>query len=372
MQAVKDGLEQDGLGDLVVEVNQTGGDGEARLARTIERRGDFKSLRIYLPKVLWVEGETARDLDYETDVLAALDWRGFDPVDVAAAIPENARAAESQLQKISLTDTDEHFTTADVASAVETVRFDPAYAVRTISDLVPNPFVARDIVGAMLAHLTGRGFAVEKIGALSGLIIDELRKGLEAERDRRAESRFKALVAEGRIQFRLRMDGNNWQMPFTMETLEPEGARQLLGKTGGPLERSLFAPVYENELNGEERGVAVHLDSEKTLIWWHRNVARSQYALQGWRRGKIYPDFVFAVKRTGAANRITLLETKGDHLDNGDTAYKRDVMALMSDSFAWDHSVSAGKLELVSEGETVECALILMSDIQTQLPLHLS
>ncbi|MDI7775598.1 DEAD/DEAH box helicase family protein [Asticcacaulis sp. EMRT-3] len=372
VSAVKEGLERDGLGDLVVEVNQTTGDAETRPARRIERRGTFKSLHIYLPKVLWVEDGRARDLDYETDVLAAIDWRGFDPAHIADTVPENARSAESQLQKISLTDTPEHFTTTDLTSGAEAMRFDPAYAVRAISDLVPNPFVARDIVGSMLSQLKARGFTADKIAALSGLIVDELRKGLEVERDRRAESRFKALVADGRIQFRLRTDGNNWPMPFTMETVEPENARQLLGKTGGPLERSLFAPVYENELNGEERNVAVHLDSEKTLIWWHRNVARAQYALQGWRRGKIYPDFVFAVQRTGMANRIALLETKGDHLDNGDTAYKRDVLALMSDSFAWDHSVSAGTLELVNEGETVECALILMSDIQTKLPKYLA
>jgi len=122
----------------------------------------------------------------------------------------------------------------------------------------------------------------------------------------------------------------NWRMPFTMETTEPENARQLLGKTGGPLEKSLFAPVCENELNSDERDVAVYLDGEKALAWWHRNVARTQYGILGWKKAKIYPDFIFAVQSEGEAKRITVLETKGDQLDNLDTAYKREVLDFLS------------------------------------------
>jgi type III restriction enzyme len=94
--------------------------------------------------------------------------------------------------------------------------------------------------------------------------------------------------------------------------------------------------------------------------------------LQGWRRAKVYPDFIFAVQRAGKSSRIMVLETKGDQLDNLDTAYKRDLLKLMSDSFAWDTTVSAGTLELVkASGETVECTLILMSDWKSKLPDYL-
>lgn len=139
------------------------------------------------------------------------------------------------------------------------------------------------------------------------------------------------------------------------------------------MERSLFAPVYEAEFNGDERDVAVHLDGEGAVKWWHRNVARSQYAVQGWRRAKIYPDFIFAARKGDSGTRIMVLETKGDQLDNLDTAYKREVLDFMSQNFAWDDTVPAGTLELVQKnGETVEAALILMSDISTKLPGYLS
>jgi type III restriction enzyme len=86
-------------------------------------------------------------------------------------------------------------------------------------------------------------------------------------------------------------------MLFDTETSQPVGAHQLVGNDDGPLQRNLFAPMYEDDFNSEERDVAVYLDGDAALSWWHRNVARSQYAVQGWRKAKIYPDFIFAVGR---------------------------------------------------------------------------
>lgn len=372
VEAIKDGLERDGLGDLVLSVTSAEANGTTAIRRTVNRRPDFVSTEIFLPKVLLVEKGTARDLDYDTDILAAIDWRDFDPQTIADRIPENAQAAESQLQRIELTDTQDHFATRAVAAGLEALRFDAAHAVRMILDLVPNPFVGRDIVGKTLNALRARAFDDAKLGALSTLLVEELRRGLEEERTRRAEVLFKDAVAAGSIQFRLRLDGNNWRMPFTVDTTEPEGADQIHSANGGPLERSLFLPIYKSELNDAERDVAVYLDGNKALVWWHRNVARSQYGLQGWRRARIYPDFIFAARRDGASNRLVVLETKGEQLDNLDTAYKRDVLKVMSDNFAWDSTVPAGTLQLVSSGETVECTLILMSDVRTTLPRYLS
>ncbi|HEL3818067.1 TPA: DEAD/DEAH box helicase family protein [Stenotrophomonas maltophilia] len=370
--AIKDGLEQDGLGDLVLRVTQDDKSGVGKTTRSIKRRTEFAKTDIYLPKVMIVQDGQARELDYETDVLSSIDWRDFDPQSIADRVPENAQAAESQLQRIRLTDDgDELFIGETLAANAETLEFDPVHAVRMISDIVPNPFVGREIVGATASALRARGFDDGKLGCLASLIVEELRKGLDAERNRRAESLFKAEVTAGRIQFRLRLDGNNWRMPFSIETAEPGNARQLLNRAGGPLGKSLFAPVYENELNGDERDVAVYLDGETTLCWWHRNVARTQYGIQGWKKAKIYPDFIFAVQRDGEARHITVLETKGDQLDNLDTAYKRETLSFLSDNFQWDETTPVGELELINNGETVGGTLILISEWQVKLPSHL-
>lgn len=370
VEAIKGGLEKDGLGDLVLQVSQDDTTGGGKVARKINRRPAFASTEIYLPKVMIIDGADVRELDYETDVLSSIDWRGFDPTSIAAQVPENAQAAESQLQRIRLSDDGEEvFVGETVSENTEILAFQPAYAVRMISDIVLNPFVGREIVGDLLSALSDRGFDEVKLGMLSSLIIEELRKGLDKERSARAEALFKAEVAAGRIQFRLRLDGRNWRMPFTIETTEPENARQIVSKTGGPLEKSIFAPVYESELNADERDVAVYLDGEKALSWWHRNVARSQYGIQGWKKAKIYPDFIFAVQGDGGTKRITVLETKGDQLDNLDTAYKREVLSFLSDHFALEETAPVGELELVQHnGQTVGATLILMSEWKAKLP----
>ena len=373
VDAIKDGLERDGLGDFVLQIPQDDMVGTTNVSRRIPRRSAFASTEIYLPKVMIVEAGEVRDLDYETDVLLRIDWRGFNLRTIANGIPENAQAAESQLQRIRLTESgDELIDHTAVSWSSEALAFDPAYAVRMIHDIVPNPFVGREIVGQLLAALRSRGFDEEMLGRFAALVTDELRRGLAKARDKQAETHFKEEVLAGRIQFRLRLDGGDWRMPFYMDTTEPVNARQLVGGTGAALERSLFSPVYSNELNRDERDVAVYLDGEETLVWWHRNVARAQYGIQGWKRGKVYPDFIFAVRPDGAGNRITILETKGDQLDNLDTAYKREMLSFLSDSFLWDDGIPAGELEFVrNNGDTVQCTLILMSEWKAKLPTYI-
>ncbi|MEM0987327.1 MAG: DEAD/DEAH box helicase family protein [Pseudomonadota bacterium] len=372
VSAIKDGLEKDGLGDLVLNVSGSDASGSERVVRKLPRREAFRNTEIYLPRVMLIEGTEVRDLDYETDILACIDWDGFDVSALVARIPENAQAAESQIQRISLGEGHEPIEAERIARSLVTSTFDPAFAVRMLSDIVTNPFVCRAIIADLLNGLRARGFSDEKIGSLAAMIVDEARQALDQERTDRAEAYFKAAVADGHVQFRLRVDGRNWRMPTEMDTAEPENAPQVLRNDGTALEKSLFAPVYQAELNGDERDVAVYLDAEGALTWWHRNVAKAQYGLQGWKRNRIFPDFVFAVSDGGGGRRITILETKGDQLDNADTAYKRDVLSVLSENFEWDNTASSGELELVADtGDVVVCDLILMSDWKALLPKHL-
>ncbi|MDE0444652.1 MAG: hypothetical protein OXL38_21420 [Gammaproteobacteria bacterium] len=94
-----------------------------------------------------------------------------------------------------------------------------------------------------------------------------------------------------------------------MDTTAPESAPLVASKSGGTLNKSLFVPVYQQDLNRDEREVAAYLDVEQALSWWHRNVARAQYGIQGWQGRRIYPDFVFATASEGNPERINVPET---------------------------------------------------------------
>lgn len=373
VEAIKKGLEEDGLGDLVkeIKVDVASGSGN-RGARDIPRRPAFAKTEIYLPKVLRVHGETLRELDYEQDVLYAVDWSSVSVEPLLhgdGAIPLTAQPAESQMRRIHLTEGAGGIADTPTEATMEAFRFDPVYAVRMISDIVPNAWIARGIVQRLLDGLVAKGFDDAKLGALAGLIVEELRKHLDGCRDRMAETYFRAEVAAERIQFRLRTDAKhwNWEMPPTTITYEPEGAPQLTGRNGGPLERSLFSPIYRGDFSSDpEREVAVYLDDQRALRWWHRNVARQSYAVQGWRREKVYPDLLFAVQRDSQGDRVVALEMKGEHLaGNTKTEYVQKLLRLLSDHYALER---VGGLELVGCDGTVSADLVLMEDWRTRIP----
>lgn len=245
---------------------------------------------------------------------------------------------------------------------------------RVIGDLVPNAFSARRLIGALLTGLAARGASEALIGSLSSFLLEELRRHLAAEVERLAEQRFRSLLAAGVIQFRLRTDGRNWRMPNELETGQPAAAAQLIRPDGSPTEHSLFAPVYQADFNTDEAEFACYLDSGAAVAWWHRNVARpGQYAIQGWRRNRVYPDFLFAMVDHDGKRDLIALETKGDQLSgNLDTAYKRAVLDTVTNAYQHEQVQNAGELEIVVNDETrVRCRLVLMSEWKTAVPAML-
>src|ERR1019366_525675 len=251
-------------------------------------------------------------------------------------------------------------------SVNEAASFDPVYATRLMVDFLPKPWVARAIVGKLLAELRERGWSDESVRGASGFILEELRQWLILERDRLAEVRFREDVAAGRGQFRLRAGQTAWELPTALETDRPEKARKLARQSSGaPLEKSIFAPVYEEDFNPDEAEFACYLDEQAALEWWHRNVAKSgNYHLQGWKKNRVYPDFIFAHQQAGKKQRIVVWETKGDQLGgNSDSEYKRQLFDTMSKSFKAEDVVRAGELELVGkDGTSVICEMVLMSN----------
>lgn len=374
VEAIRKGLEQDGMADLVASIRETGGEGgSGRLGRTIKPREKVLKTKIYLPKVLWVDVDEVRDLEYETDILYRIDWNDIDLTGVAASLPKAVQAASTQIVRIGLADNthSKDFIQSETVQAAEVEAvFDPAYVTRAIVDIVPNPWMARSLVGQILADLAELQLSVNQWAAMTSVMIESLRAKLSKERDRLAEVVFMQQVQVGRIQFRLRTDKNNWRMPKGISTQRQPDSPLLQRGDGKVVEHSFFDPVYRDDLNSYEQKVATYLDSEKALKWWHRNVAKSQsgYGLQGWQKHKIYPDFIFALSHQDSHERFMVLETKGDHLDNPDTAYKKKLLEVCTDAFQLETLQSAGELELLDDqGVKVRCALIFESTWQTDL-----
>ncbi len=367
ISSIKSGLESDGLHDLAKNVRDTdasaGGGSERRM---LERRPQFQPLRIFLPVVNWMEGEGGRRLDYEQDILRELPWGSLDTGSLADRLAHGSSQSGS-LVRLELGKGKMWLEQSEVQSVYESAAFDAVYATRLLVDVIPNAWVARGIVAELITGLKSRGLSDVRLGAMSSLILEELRKWIVGERDRLAEARFMQQLVEGNIQFGLKWFLDVWPLPDEIETDQPENARQVLATDGGPLAKSVFAPVYQGDFNGDEANFACYLDSQATVQWWHRNVAKAgQYSLQGWKKGLIYPDFVFAHRTVAGRDRFAVWETKGDHLGGKDTEYKRKLLQTISEHYETIPKVRAGELELVfpNENETpiVTCDLVLMSD----------
>ena len=75
-------------------------------------------------------------------------------------------------------------------------------------------------------------------------------------------------------------------------------------------------------MNSEEKIVADKIDSLENVRWWLRNIERSGFYLQGYHKGRFFPDFAVKTKR----NNYFIIEYKGEYLlDTADTKYEEEI-----------------------------------------------
>lgn len=361
VRAIKLSLEQEGMGDLGVKVVGDRGDSAGAARRIpLQRRPELAALRLFVPTVTWVERDgTRRALDYDSDVLGGLPWERLDAGRFAEDWAPDASAPRSGHFAIGL-DILERGGISISDDGAEPLKVDRARLVRAVLDLAPNPWWAWEWVDGAVQRLLARGLSERAIARSTATLIDRLRVDIESARDALAQSVFEQLLHSQQIEFRLRADPLDYELPLE-SSVTVSGEVVPLNRPGdhAPIGKSLLVPALKTpDLNGFEVRVAGYLDQQAALRWWHRNVAKSQAGLQGWKRHKVYPDFIFALEG-GPSRRIVLLETKGLHLQGEDTRYKQALLARLSHAFEDARGQRIGTLELDSaEREVVVCDLV--------------
>ena len=357
--SVRQGLEQEGMGDLAAEVKAKGMENATTLqALTIPRNPIFSGLRVLLPRVLHRDGENWRPLDYDRDILASLAWHEFSFDKVTNFSPDARDQMERTIARITIApggdgthqqagfDFEQH---TEVLDGAEELDF--AYLVRQLTDVIPNPWEASRIIEETLRALARKGIEGKRLIDSRLFLIKTMKDDLARQVEQAAAEAFRAKLTTGEISFRLYVHDErlNWELAETLNLTVGEEDRTFLRKNSEPLARFLYQKLYERELNGLEREVAWYIDGEAAVEWWHRLVARQDYHLQGWQRNKVYPDFLVCLKEQGAgARRLVVLETKGMQLKgNDDTLYKQRLFDLLSEHYS--HSVEAGEVEVVQD-----------------------
>jgi type III restriction enzyme len=163
------------------------------------------------------------------------------------------------------------------------------------------------------------------------VVRDHVERFIQEELDRLTEAAFRDLHAEQRLQFYLECAHCRFEIP---EQIQIRSLRPLSHDDGSQVRKSLFDYVEHESTNTYERAVALCLDRHERVLWWYRNlVGPEHFAIQGYRKNRIRPDFVVqGGTEDKPLHRVLVTESKGRHLEgNPDTTYKRKVAKVFDE-----------------------------------------
>ncbi|OGK38149.1 restriction endonuclease subunit R [Candidatus Roizmanbacteria bacterium RIFCSPHIGHO2_12_FULL_41_11] len=322
---IKDGFEQEGLGDLAGRIAI---DAETNEINTEERafniREKFKKIakKIILPVFAVSDSGKWRLVNYETDIASQISWNKVN-LEPLFSLTLSEKEEKNIEVAVNLVDEKQGLIKSEILAKTKDggLKIDEVFLARHILDIVPNPWIAYEFGKKVLAKLLGR--YNNKIVANNFLfIIEELQKYLTKEKNHMAQEVFFDLLSKELLRFIV--FGKNLGFKFRQKTIVKPGEKRLCRADGEPLQQSLFEFVSQDDFNETEKEVALYLENQEKLLFWYRNMVRGDYAIQGWHKQKVYPDFIF----TGNS-KIFVVETKGIHLKGSeDTDYKQTLFDL--------------------------------------------
>lgn len=296
-------------------------------------------MEIFLPQVLHKDKAKWCPIDYDRDILGSLHWEKVGTDEVVTLIDINTFTEMTAVVGI---EGEEIFPEREIYIG-ENLTID--YFVRRLIDLVPNPWQAARIAGRFIQNYRKNGY--DDLGLLKNRIhLSEVLRGkIKEDIAGKAEQIFREKIKEDVIRFQLVTDEKlNYKFQKTIEVSIAEDEKPL-SKYGNFVQHSLFDRVFESEFNKLEKNFALYLDSNDSIYWWHKIAARQQYFIQGWRRHRVYPDFIACRKDD---NKYLILETKGIHLQgNEDTSYKKGLLKILEATY--ETALERGEMKTVGE-----------------------
>ena len=376
VENVRRGLEEEGMGDLAAFVRASGkGASTASRRETIRRRKEFEGMKIFLPRILSQHYATKewRQFDYDRDLLSRLDWSKFSYTNSDTYTPDEKETIERTLIRVNLEDLgnmDDELPKTQTSEEQVEAELDFPALVRLLLDVIPNPWQGARILRETVDELRRREIKEERIIANRLFLVKAMRDNLREQVHKATETEFRRMMGANELSFRLESSNDpklNWELAETLELDVTDEDRKLHRMNGEPLEKSLFNPVYQKQVNGLEKDMAWYLDGDKAISWWHRIAVHQDWHLQGWQRSRVYPDFLACLTDSGNGKvSFTVLETKGFHLKgNDDTVYKEKLFELLTRYS--QTACSVGELKLGLKQQEMRFELMMENNWQEKL-----
>lgn len=315
---VKKGFEDEGLGDVAsgIEVRDHSGNLVSGTQSVSIKKGILKKYpqSLFLPVWLIKDGKATRRFSYDIDVRPRIDWTGI-KLDtwLKELVPTIGKSRLTQVEVI--VDLEGNTKTRETALS-DSVSFDTLYLTRRITDTVENAFVSHDIAKRTFSALE-KAAQKDALDRDAGYIAREIEKHLQAHRKEQEEAIFEDLLMNGKLELTVSDDPVlGYEMPRT-DIIE-NTIRSAYTST-------LYEDIDPSSLNTLESEVARLVEQSPNVLWWARNkVGQGWYAVQGWQKGKVRPDFIIARKnKENELEFVYVVESKGEQLvGNADTEYK--------------------------------------------------
>ena len=341
---VKKALEQEGYEGEGLVVDASGRE-STKAERIAAIRPEFSSLykkpfagKIYLPRfcVRTGKGKAAQyePLDYFRHLISRVDVERF----------EYGSVSTWQLNK-ELLDAKDRFYRVTLGTELTRVSEKDTEVLET----------DEEVLGWMTASLRFDFFSQKDLGIVAQRVYQQIKQAdlllqdrlalvkfvvrnkteafIQEQLDKQTEAAFDELFAEDRIEFYLACENCRYEIPASVPIKQSGTLQALMHDDGNPVQRSLFDFVDHHSCeNNFERAIALCLDKDADVLWWYRNlVGDKHFHIQGYRKQKVFPDFLVHRTPVPKENHLVLvLEGKGDMRDVEDTEYKRNLADLFS------------------------------------------
>jgi type III restriction enzyme len=333
LEEIRHGFRGEGLGDLAGRIamdDETTGKEHEEVTAQVREKFRKAADQVILPVFAIRDGDGWRKVNYEMDIASQIPWDNADLTKLynitllmleEKDVEQVATLSEDQREVIKLRQSE--------LLKAGALHLDSVFLARHLLDIVPNPWVAYEFGKIVLDKLLSRYDQKVVINNFV-FIIEELRKHLSIEKDRLAEQVFRSMISQDKMHFLVIANKLGYKLPKRKKAPSP----WLTKSTGAPLERSLFDYVPFEDFNETERRVAWYLDDQDKLLFWYRNIPKSDYGVQGWRSHRVYADFIFTDTDSNGNgfDRVFVVETKGLHLKDADrTEYTRELFNLCNE-----------------------------------------
>ena len=343
-QEVKKALEDEGYeGDSLGLIVNATDDKDKPVLREVRIREEFSRMyrqfdgKVYLPHFCVKTGGNYEPLDYFEHLLAEVDIDEFQYGEISSEkwhLVKAIKEARDRYYRWTLGQEDLQRQQEAEIDQWE----DDARVLNWLVASMPFDHVSFKKLRHIILKIYERIRTTELPGMVEGrlaliktVVRDKIVRFIEEQIDKQTETAFRRLFEEGRLLFYLECAECRFPIP---ESVSLKSTRRLVHHDGEQVQKSLFDYVEDETHNEYERAVALALDRDENVLWWYRNmIGDDQFAIQGYRRYRIRPDFVVQDRSDQKpCHRVIVIESKGKHLEsNPDTEYKRDVARVFEE-----------------------------------------